>query len=187
MKRIIIVHGWGGYPEEGWFPSFKNELETRGYQVLVPKMPHTENPTINDWVQFLSKTVGKPDENTYLVGHSIGCQTILRYLEGLNVGEKIGGALFVAGWFNLENMEDDEERTIAEPWLSTPINFERVRSALPKSTLIISDNDPYGAFEENKKKFAELGSKIIVLHNADHLNGESHTSLPEALTELESL
>jgi predicted alpha/beta hydrolase family esterase len=84
-------------------------------------------------------------------------------------------------------MDSDEEKEIAEPWLSTPINFARVRAALPKSTLIISDNDPYGAFEENKKKFAELGSKIIVLHNADHINGESHTSLPEALTELESL
>jgi len=185
MKRVIIVHGWGGYPEEGWFPSFKKELETRGCKVLVPKMPHQENPTIEDWVKFLSKTVGKPDENTYLVGHSIGCQTILRYLE--TVSNKIAGALFVAGWFNLENLEDDEERRIAEPWLTNPIDLKRVGALLSNSTLIISDNDPYGAFECNKKKFAELGSKIVVLHGANHINGESHTSLPEAVAEFDEL
>jgi predicted alpha/beta hydrolase family esterase len=128
MKRVILVHGWGGYPEEGWFPSFKKELEKEGYKVSVPAMSHPENPTIDDWVGHLAKVIGKPDENTFLVGHSIGCQTILRYLESLN-----------------------------------------------------------GAFEENKKKFAELGTKIIVLHNAGHINGESHTALPEALTELLAL
>jgi len=200
MKRAIIVHGWGGYPEEGWFPNFKKELESRGYKVSVPKMPHPENPTIGDWVKFLSKIVGEPNGNTYLVGHSIGCQTILRYLESLNVAEKtvnengeelpkkkIAGALFVAGWFNLENLEDDDERRIAEPWLTTWIDLKKVGVSLPKSTLIISDNDPYGSFEYNKKKFSELGSKIVVLHNAEHINGESHTSLPETLFELESL
>ena len=50
--------------------------------------------------------------------------------------------------------------------------------------MILSVNNYY---EYNKKKFSELGSKIVVLHNAEHINGESHTSLPEALFELESL
>ena len=33
------------------------------------------------------------DENTYFVGHSIGCQAIMRYLESVDV-KKIGGVLF---------------------------------------------------------------------------------------------
>ena len=27
MKRVFIIHGWDGYPEEGWFPWLKEELE----------------------------------------------------------------------------------------------------------------------------------------------------------------
>lgn len=201
MKRAIIVHGWGGYPEEGWFPWLKKELEARGYIVSVPKMPHAENPKMEEWIPRLSSIVGKPDANTLLIGHSIGCQTILRYLATLNnphpsfdlknkeiPQKQIGGAVFVAGWFNLQNIEDEEEKKIAEPWITTPIDLVRVKTALPKSTLIISDDDPYGELENNIEKFKKLGSKIVILSKAGHINGESgHIQLPEVLTEIESL
>ncbi len=201
MKRVFIIHGWSGYPDEGWFPWLKKELEKKGFGVKIPSMPHPENPTIEDWVTYLSKIVGKPDKNTFFVGHSIGCQTILRYLQSLNhpnqvfdaknnevPPKEVGGAIFVAGWFNLENLEDSEEKKTAAPWVTTPIDFVKVKRALPKSTLIISDDDPYGALEENKEKFSELGSKIVVLHKAGHINGEGgFTQLPEALIEFETL
>ena len=185
-KRVFIVHGWDGRPNEAWFPWLKKELEAKGYEVVIPSMPHPENPTIDDWVNYLSKVVGKPDKNTFFVGHSIGCQTILRYAERLD--KPLGWAVFVAGWFNLENLETDEEKDIAKPWITTPIDFAKVGEVLPKSVSILSDNDPYDAFEENKQKFYELGSKIVILPGAEHINEESgHVALPEALTEFENL
>src|SRR3990167_1700607 len=99
MKRIIIIHGWDGYPEEGWFPWLKKELKNQGLEVLVPQMPEPEAPKIENWVPKFSEIVGTPDENTYLVGHSMGCQTIVRYLEALPEGVKIGGAVFIGGFF----------------------------------------------------------------------------------------
>ncbi len=170
MKRVIIVHGWGGGSSNDWLPSVKTELEKLEYTVLVPDMPDTNVPVIESWVKYLSDIVGRPDSETYFIGHSIGCQTILRYLE--QIESPIGGAIFVAGWFNLENLEDDESKAIAKPWIETLININKVKTVLSTSTLIISDNDPYGAFEENKQKFAELGSKIIVMHDAGHITGE---------------
>lgn len=153
-----------------WRPWLKDELEKLGYEVLLPDMPDIDRPVIQKWVDHLAKIVGKPDSDTYFVGHSIGCQAILRYLE--TIAEPVGGALFVAGWFNLENLEDDESKEIAKPWIETPIDLEKVKTVLPKSIIIISDNDPYGAFKENKTKFLELGSKIVVLHNAGHITKE---------------
>ena len=29
MQRVFIIHGWDGYPEEGWFPWLKKELEAK--------------------------------------------------------------------------------------------------------------------------------------------------------------
>lgn len=185
MKRVIIVHGWGGNPEEGWFPWLKKELESRGYRVSVPPMPDSDNPKIESWVRHLSKIVGKPDENTFFVGHSIGCQAILRYLETIDT--KVGGAVFVAGWFKLENLENEEEEEIAHPWVANRMDLKKIKTVLPKSTLIISDNDPYGAFDENQEDFRRISSEIKVLHLADHINGESgHFQLPEALAKFEN-
>ena len=31
-KRVFIVHGWDGYPEEVWFPWLKKELEAKGFE-----------------------------------------------------------------------------------------------------------------------------------------------------------
>jgi predicted alpha/beta hydrolase family esterase len=182
MKRVFLIHRWSGGPEDDWRPWLQGELKKTGCQVFVPSMPDTETPVIEKWVSHLAKIVGTPDTDTYFIGHSIGCQAILRYLE--TIEKLIGGAVFVSGWFNLKNLEDEETRRVAKPWIETPIDFSKVKHVLPKSTLIISDNDPYDASEENKQKFTELGSKIVVLHNAGHITEDSgYLKLPEALAE----
>jgi predicted alpha/beta hydrolase family esterase len=189
MKRIIMIHRWAGGPDDDWRPWLKSEFEKRGYEVYVPEMPDTETPVIEKWVGKIAGVVGMPDKDTYFVGHSIGCQAILRYIDSHRFGplEKVGGAVFVAGWFDLENMEDEESVAIAKPWIETPINIEKIKTVLPHSALIISDNDPYGCFEENKENFAKLGAKIVVIPNAGHITAKSgFTELPEVIEEVES-
>lgn len=77
-KRVFLIHGWEGYPEEGWRLWLKKELEQRGFKVIMPAMPDTATPTMEKWVPFLTQIVGNPDEQTYFIGHSLGCITILR-------------------------------------------------------------------------------------------------------------
>lgn len=170
MKRIFMIHRWSGGPNSDWRPWLKAELEKEGYQIFVPNMPGTEVPIIEKWVNYLEEIVGIPDDQTFFIGHSIGCQTILRYLQKIHT--PIGGALFVAGWFRLEHLEDEEAKEIARPWMETPIDTEKIKRILPKSTLIISDNDPYNAFEENVQRFKEINSEIVVLQNAGHITAK---------------
>lgn len=186
MAKIILVHGWGGSAQSDWLPWAATELRKLGHEVIAPNFPNTDEPKIKEWVPFLTQTVGTPDEKTYFIGGSIGCQTILRYLE--TIERPIGGAVFVAGWFKLENLENEEEERIARPWVETPLDFAKIKQVLPRSTLIISGNDPFGAFDDNKQKFAELGSKIVVLPNAGHITGEDgYTQLPELIAEFKNL
>ena len=168
MKRAFIIHGWGGNPKEGWHPSLAKELEKNGFKVTIPSMPDTDNPKIDKWVTHLKKAVKKADSDTYFIGHSIGCQTILRYLQ--TVDSKIGGAIFVAGWFSLKTCEE-EEKKIARPWIETPIDFVKIKKVLPKSTAIFSDNDPYVDYAKNSRIFkTKLGSKTILLKNKGHFD-----------------
>lgn len=183
-KRCFIIHGWDGYPEESWFPWLKRELEKRGFAVTVPAMPHPETPTIEDWVGHLAQLVGKPDEQTYLVGHSMGCQTILRYFASLE-NKKVEGAVFVAGFFALRPLETEEEERILRPWIETPIDFAKVRQTTTNITAIFSDNDEWVPMEKNIKLFKQnLGEDITIIteHNKQHFSGSSGIrELPSAL------
>lgn len=186
-KRVFIIHGWDGYPEEGCFPWLKKELTERGYTVFTPAMPEPLAPKIDIWVSFLKKQIGVPDENTYLVGHSIGAQTILRYLEFLPNGIKIGGVVFLAGWLHLtdEAFEDENDPQIAKPWLETPINWDSVKCHSNNFTAIFSDDDTVVPITDSEIFKEKLGAKIIIEHNKDHFSGSSGIKdLPILLEEL---
>lgn len=181
-KRVFIIHGWDGYPEEGWFPWLKKELAANGFEVYVPQLPDVDNPRINKWVPKVAETVGTADEQTYFVGHSMGCQTVARYLESLPEGVKVGGAVFVAGFFRrLTELEDDPDvRETANHWLSTPLNLEKVKLHLPRSIAIFSDNDPYVPVDNQDDFRDKLGSRIIIEKAKGHFSGPSDgiTELP---------
>lgn len=188
MKRVFIIHGWGGNSNERWLVWLKKELKSKDYEVIVPDMPDTDNPKIDTWVNHLKKVVGSSDKDTYFVGHSIGCQTIMRYLEKLPENEKAGGAIFVAGWFNLtdETWDDDiYTKEKGEKWINTPINFEKIKQHANKFVEIASDTDPYVALSNTELFLNNLGAKIIVLKEKGHISGEDGVNeLPVVLEEL---
>jgi len=183
MKRVFLIHGWGGNPENNWFPWLKQKLEEQGFQVIVPSMPNAEEPKINVWVPFLTELVGEVDEETYFIGHSIGCQTIMRFLE--NQTNKIGGIIFVAGFFNLPYLETEEEKQIAKEWLETPIDTEKIKSLTQNIIAIFSDNDEDVPLSDSKLFEEKLKAKIIIEKDKGHFDDDHGIKeLPVVLKEL---
>ncbi len=181
-KRAIIVHGWDGTPEEGWFPWLQRKLERRGFAVTVPVMPDTGTPKPDLWVPHLASVVGVPDHETFLIGHSMGCQTILRYLAGLSGSAQIGGAILVAGFTELSDLSKKEEDVWA-PWRKQPLDLAKARSHSKHFSAIFSDNDPWVSLVNERTFRYELGSSSIVLHDRKHFSGEDGIrELPEALS-----
>lgn len=186
MKRAVIVHCWGGQPEYCWYPYVKKELESRGFQVEVPTFPETEAPKESLWVPKLAEVVGQPSEDLYLIGHSVGCITILRYLETLRPGEKIGGAVMVAGF------TDDLGFKELTNFFTEPINFGEIKKHCPKFIGIYSDNDPYVPLKSADVYKEELGAEITIKHNMGHFSGpieneESCIELPDVVSAVSSL
>ncbi len=186
QKRVIIVHQWCGSPKTDFYPWLKKELEKSNFKVLVPIMPDTNHPQIKPWLNKLNKTVGKPDKNTFFIGHSVGCQTILRYLESLPENTKVGGAVFVAGWFHLtkEVTGNKEQYKIAKPWLETKLNFNKVMKHTKKFTAIFSNNDPYVPLSDSKIFKNKLKTKIVIQKNKGHFTQDDKIrKVPKALKE----
>ncbi len=188
MKRVFIIHGWGGTTQSNWIPWLSSQLANKGFQVYVLEMPDTDNPKMDQWVSTLAKEVGKPDTNTYLVGHSMGCQTILRYLESLKSGKNVGGVLLVAGFLTIKDeMMVGEGGDVLRPWVEKKIDLDKVKAHCAKITAIQSTNDPYIPIEDAKVFEKQLGARVQIIPNAGHFTiarggySELHIALNELL------
>ena len=171
MKKIYLIHCWGGGSEANWYPWIKSELSAKGFEVVVFDMPDTENPKIEQWVKFMEENVKDVDEETYFIGHSIGCQTILRYLEKLHKHNKVGGCVFVAPWLDLIYMKP-EEVEIAHPWINTKIDFSRVLDHCDNFLCFFSSDDPYVSLKEIKIFQERLGAETVVIEKKGHFDDE---------------
>lgn len=181
-KRVFIVHGWEGHPQEGWFPWLKKELEARGFEVQVPQLPEADKPRLENWILALAQAVGTPDQQTYFVGHSMGAKTISCYLQTLPANVNVGGAVFVAGFFKRLTLDVSEEKPIADAFISFPVDFQKVKLHLPKSFAIFSDDDPYVPLDNQDDFRDKLGSEIVIMHARGHFSKSSGiTELPIAL------
>jgi predicted alpha/beta hydrolase family esterase len=147
-----------------WFPWLKKEMEKAGFKVKAPQMPNPIYPRMEDWIPAIRELVKKPNQHTIFIGHSIGCQTILRYIEELPRGTKVGPVFLVAPFFELKGVEKE----LAKPWLESPMDLKKIKKHLTKLVSIFSDDDPLVPIS-NKKHFSKnFNSKIIVLKGRNH-------------------
>ena len=185
MNKIYIVHCWDGTCDDGWYPWIDRKLSNNKNIVYRFNMPNTAFPKIEEWVSYLDKQVDTLDDKTYFIGHSIGCQTIMRYLETKDIC-KIGGILFVAPWLDLLDfaIEDSESYDIAKPWLTKNIDFDKIKKFTNNIHCIFSDNDYFVSIEQ-KDKFEELlNAKAIVVKDKGHISQDDNVfELKEILDE----
>jgi hypothetical protein len=182
MNKIYLVHCWDGTKDDGWYPWIDKELSNDNNKVYRFNMPNTGTPIIEDWVSFLDKQVDSLDENTFFIGHSIGCQTIMRYLESKDVC-KIGGILFVAPWLDLLDyaIEDEESYNTAKPWLTKPIDFNKIKAFTNNINCIFSDDDYFVSIDQ-KDNFKELLNANTVV-----VSGKGHISQDDGVYELKEI
>ncbi len=168
MKRAVIIHCWGGYPEYCWYQSVKKDLEKEGFKVEVPAMPNTDNPDLAKWLPKLKEVIGTPDKDLYLIGHSLGCPTIMRYLESLAPGEKIGGVVFVAGF---DDGLDAAKYPEVQNFFQTPFDYDKIKSHCSNFVAIASDDDPYVPLKYADILKEKFGAEVIIKHNMKHFSG----------------
>ncbi|MDE1846002.1 MAG: serine hydrolase family protein [Candidatus Micrarchaeota archaeon] len=184
--RVVIVHGWMGTSQNDWMPWLGKELRKKGINADVLDMPDTRYPNMERWNEHLSKQIGKSDKNTFLVGHSLGGQAILRYLANQKGKAKLGGALIVASWINRrkKRFASKANKKLIAPWLRTPFAWNKIRSHARSFTAIYSDNDPYVPMSAGRELKQKLGAKFVLAHNKWHFNSAKYPIILEELLSL---
>lgn len=177
-KNVIIVHGYTASPQKNWFPWLKAELGSLGALVYVPEMPESSSPNPDKWQQYLTDLPIEIDENTLFIGHSLGCVTVLRFLEQqLTKQQKVGGYILVSGF-------DSEQETLPELASHTQdqLNYDVLINASDKRVSIISSNDEIVSPKSSKLLANSLKTEIVVEDNAGHfLDRDGYVEFPSLL------
>jgi predicted alpha/beta hydrolase family esterase len=166
---IVVVPRWGGTPGHDWYPWAREQF---GEVIEVLDMPRPEVPTIESWpAAIVAALQGHLDhlDRVLLVGHSVGCQAVLRALATLPPGKAVGRVLCVAGWWDV-----DEPWETIRPWMELPPDLDRVRQAAGGFHVLLSTNDPFTAdYEHNAQQWrSRLGAEITIVDGAKHFNGK---------------
>lgn len=161
-KNIIIIHGTGETPEYMWLPWVKKHLEEKGYNVSVPQLPNTDDPKLEEQLDFCLKNM-KFDPETIVIGHSSGCPLILAILEKIPV--KIKQAILVAGYSVQLGTDPEGTKNIKENY-----DWDRIKGRCDEFVFLNSDNDPWGCDDKQGKAMQkELGGKFILMRGQGHM------------------
>ncbi|MBB1557892.1 alpha/beta fold hydrolase [Candidatus Saccharibacteria bacterium] len=143
--NYVILHGYTGRNDKNFIPWLKHELEQRGAKVQAPQLPNTDNPTEVEQVQYVLDHV-QFDENTVLIGHSLGGLVAMRVLEKLP--HKIHHLMLVApavlrqfyqGSDDIDTKTGERKRFIDH--FSYDFDFGKISSQAVHKTILQDNND----------------------------------------------
>ncbi|MCL5094053.1 MAG: alpha/beta fold hydrolase [Patescibacteria group bacterium] len=203
MNNVLIFHGTGGYPEENWFPWLKEQLESDTCQVTIPKFPDSkklfakaclkvivpqspapDKPEMNAWLKKLEEYKNKIDENTILIGHSLGGLFLLRVLERLD--KPVKAAIFVSASIGVKPIlfhKGDYD-------FSGGFEFDwsRIKENAKHFEVFHSDTDKIVSIKNGEELASRLEVKLNIIPNAGHLNAKAgYTKFPQLLEKLKPL
>jgi len=166
-NNIFIFHGTEGYPEENWFPWMKQELEQKGYRVLVPQFPSPPvvPAKLSEWFDALKNYEQYIDENTVIIGHSLGGKFLLRILEKLE--QPIKAAFFVGTPIGVPPIANNERDNA---FTGNDFDWKKITKNAQRFVVFQSDNDPYVGLDNGKVLAKNLGVELSFVPNAGHFN-----------------
>lgn len=180
---IFIVPGYAATPFDHWFPWLDVNFEEKDLEVSIIEMPSPNSPNLVEWVGTLRDVIGMPDDRTFFVAHSLGCITLLRYLESLPEGTKIGGIVLVSGFDASLPILPELDSFIQEP-----IEYSRIKRMTPQRVLITAMDDTIVPYKLTENLGKSLGGEVIVTDHGGHfLESDGFTSFPLVASTLERM
>ena len=162
MKKVLILHGWGGSDEPHWQWWLSEKLKANNYEVSFPSLPNKDLPDFDVWMKVLK------EEFTRFQPDVVVCHSLANIL-----------------WFHFA--QNNEIKELDKLMLVAPVRktceIEELKTFFPYPTpsdlnakeiiMVGSTNDPYMSVEEAIELHAELNVGLKILDDAGHINAES--------------
>lgn len=200
-QQVVVIHGGNTYDtyEEyleylngyeiddvsnirrtDWKGNLEKELGT-DYFVLAPTMPNGKNAKYLEWSIWFRKIVPFIEENSILVGHSLGATFLFKYLSENVINKKIIATILVAGVYD----DSDFEGSLGD--FKKPTSSENFVNQCGKAIVFHSKDDQVVPFDQVRVLKGMVSD--IELHefkDRGHFIQEEFPELVEKIKELSS-
>lgn len=116
----------------------------------------------------------QPDEQTCIIGHSLGPLFTLHAVEKLSF--KIDSAIFVSPFLGKLNKIWQADK-VNGSFYRENFDFNKLRENIPTSYVLYSDNDPYVEIKASLMFAEKMHSSGIIVRGAGHINKEENHPL----------
>lgn len=113
----------------------------------------------------------KNGEKLSFIGHSLGPLFILHVVEKFDL--KLDSAIFISPFLEKLNKSWQID-LVNKTFYKSDFNFEKLKKLIPVSYVLYSDNDPYVDKKYSLDFVNKLGSSVILVRGAGHMNQEAN-------------
>ena len=164
---VYIIHGYTSSSESEWFPWLKRKLTDIGINVTAFDMPNPNSPIAAEWDEHLDKKIKIRDKNTYFIGHSLGCITLLRYLQKQPIDTKIGGVILASGF-----IEPLPNYPILDSFIKSDLDMEMLTKMVQNRCVVSAPNDTIVPYKYSCELARRFDAKLITVENGGHFIGQ---------------
>ncbi len=175
--RIVLIPGYKATAKSNFFPWLQDELHRQGHEVLIPNLPNPEAPDRDEWTKALLDQVGAIDDETIIVGHSLGGAAALRFLEAAEAKSTPHALVLVATPWMIASEQ-------FRGFFMTELDHEILMWKASKMAVIHSKDDKIIPFDHAEKYARVLHSRLIEAENAGHFQGTEYPILLQLIEEL---
>jgi predicted alpha/beta hydrolase family esterase len=163
VQKIFIIHGFMAGPDSHWFSWLKQQAEQMGAEVRVLQMPNSSAPDDAAWRSTMKSEVRDADENTFFVGHSLGCVTALRFIESLHQSTRVGGVVMVSGFSGPVDTLPE-----LDGFTHQSLDFELLKKRILQRAVLLSLNDDIVAPKHSLKLSQDLDAELQGIPHGGH-------------------
>lgn len=180
MKQIFLIHGFNGIPKI--FEYFKEILEEKGFNVIIPDFPVREEITVEGYFSIFDKYKECfNNKDLTVIAHSIGNPMFIKYISKNKY--KIDKYISLAGFS--KDYYNEGKDVLNEKVKLTVLNKKELEDAINlinKRYSIFSKDDHIVPYEILNDFSNEIKSKAISINGIGHMGKKSGLEeLPEVV------
>lgn len=159
--RVVLIHGYNANPEMNFHPWLLKELKDRGVEVIAPKLPLEGEPSPLECVEALIQAVGQLDDQTVIVGHSLGGVVALRYLEAAEAASTPRAVILVGSPWLIKNEK-------IKSFFLSDFDYDVVMWKAKEFVIVHDKEDKLVPFDHAQKYAKMLGGELVATEGQDH-------------------
>jgi len=174
--RVVLLHGYKSSPDQNFFPWLKDELRKLDVEVVVPSLPNPEEPNLDEWLEATKKEVGRLDNETMVLGHSLGGVLALKMLERFEMHGTPKASIFVATPWKLGAEK-------FETFFSDFIEWDELMWKSQEWLFVHSKDDPVVPVDHSEAYAKVLDGEVLLRDEEGHYQGEKYPVLLDLIKE----